>query len=129
MNATANFSLRFAPASESRTEPNDWSPGRQVLRRIATRTSLFGEAIGFLVLGMLIIMNREQADLNGLAGGGSVAMIGGISAFLVAAVFLVAACLYWRFCAMHPIALPVGRQPFRFTFARPNPGRAIAWIA
>ena len=41
-------------------------------------------------------MNRHQAELNGLAGGGAVAMIGGISAVLVGTVFLFAACLHWR---------------------------------
>jgi len=44
-------------------------------------------------------MNRHQADLNGLAGGSAVAMIGGISAILVGTVFLVATYLHWRFCA------------------------------
>jgi hypothetical protein len=39
----------------------------------------------------------------------------------VATVFLVAACLHWRFCVNHPVALPVKRRSFRFTFARPNP--------
>jgi hypothetical protein len=44
---------------------------------------LISEAIGFSILGILIIMNRHQADLNGLAGGSAVAMIGGISAIFV----------------------------------------------
>jgi hypothetical protein len=35
-------------------------------------------------------VNRHQADLNGLAGGSAVAIIGGISVILVGAVFLVA---------------------------------------
>ena len=121
MDATANFSLRFAPASESKVERSDWLLNRRVLQRIATRMSLVSEAIGFSILGMLIMLNPNQADLNGLAGGSAVAMIGGISAVLVAAVFLVAACLQWRFCVRHPVALQVRRQAFRFTFARPNP--------
>jgi hypothetical protein len=54
---------------------------------------------------MLIIMNRHQAELNGLSGGSSIAMLGGISAILVGTVFLVVACLHWRFCAKHSIAL------------------------
>jgi hypothetical protein len=74
-------------------------------------------------------VNRHQADLNGLAGGSSVAMIGGISAVLVATVFLVAACLYWRFCVRHPVALPVRRQPFRFTFVRPSAVTASALLS
>ena len=30
--------------------------------------SLLSEAIGFSILGILIIMNRHQADLNGFSG-------------------------------------------------------------
>ena len=121
MDATANFSLRFAPASESKVERSDWLLNRRVLQRIATRISLVSEAMGFFVLGMLIIVNRHQADLNGLGSGSSVAMIGGISAVFVATVFLASACLHWRFCVRHPVALPVRRQSVRFTFVRPNP--------
>ena len=129
MDATANFSLRFARVSESKVETIDWVLNRQVLQRVATGISLVSEAMGFLVLGMLIILNRHQADLNGLAGGSSVAMVGGISAVSVASVFLVAACLHWRYCVSHPVALPVKRRSFRFTFARPNPVTAIASLA
>ena len=99
MDATANFSQRFARVSESKVEMPDWFLGRQVLQRIATRLSLIGKAIGFSILGILITMNRHQADLNGLAGGSAVAMIGGISAILVGTAFLVATYLHWRFCA------------------------------
>ena len=60
---------------------------------------------------------------------GFVAMIGGISAVLVAALFLATAGLHWRFCVRHPAALPVRRQSFRFTFARPNPVTAIALVS
>jgi hypothetical protein len=31
--------------------------------------SLIGEAIGFSILGILMIVNRPQADLNGFSGG------------------------------------------------------------
>jgi hypothetical protein len=48
---------------------------------------------------------------------------------LVGEVFLVAACLHWRFCAIHPAALPVRRQSVRFTFVRPNPVTAIALLS
>jgi hypothetical protein len=129
MEATANFSLRFAPASESKVEASDWLLSRQTLQRIATRMSLVGEAIGFSVLGILIIVNRYQADLNGFSGGSPIAMIGGISAILVGTVFLVAACLHWRFCIKHPAALPVRRQSVRFTFARPNPVKAMVLLS
>jgi hypothetical protein len=71
--------------------------------------SLISVALGFWVFATLIIINRHQAELNGLSGGSSIAMVGGIGAFLVGAVFLIAAGLHWRFCARHPAALPVRR--------------------
>jgi hypothetical protein len=129
MDATANFSLRFARASDLKVETPDWVLNRQVLQRIATRMSLLSEAIGFSVLGILIILNRHQADLNGLSGGSSVAMIGGLSAILVGTIFLVAAGLHWRFCARHSAALPVRREYGRFTFARSNPVTAFALLS
>ena len=88
--------------------------------------SLVGEAIGFSILGILILMNQHQAELNGLPGGSAFAMVGGIGAFLVGTVFLGAACFHWRFCASHPATLPVRQQSVRFTFARPNPVTAMA---
>ena len=90
--------------------------------------SLLGEAIGFLVLGILIIVNRHQAELNGLSGGSSFAIVGAVGAFLVGAVFLGAACFHWKFCASHPAKLPVRRQSVRFTFA-PNPVTAMALVS
>jgi len=94
MDATANFSLRFARPSESKIETTDRVLSRQVLQRIATRMSLVGEAIGFSILGILILMNRHQAELNGLSGGSSFAMVGAVGAFLVGTVFLGAACFH-----------------------------------
>ena len=129
MDATANFSLRFARASDSKAETTDRLLSRQTLQRISTGMSLVSLALGFWVFAMLIIINRHQAELNGLSGGSSVAMVGGIGAFLVGTVFLVAACLHWRFCARHPAALPVRRQSVRFTFARPNPVTAMALVS
>ena len=129
MNATSNFTFGFVPASMSKIETPDGLLSRQVLQRIATRMSLLGEAIGFSILGILILMNRHQAELNGLSGSSSVAMIGGISAVLVAAVFLGAACFHWRFFAIHPATLPVRRQSVRFTFAGPEPITAITLLA
>jgi hypothetical protein len=96
MDATGNFSLRFARVSDSKVETSDSFLSRQVLQRIATRLSLVGHAIGFSILGILIIMNRHQAELNGLAGGSAVALTGGISVFLVSTVFLFATYLHWR---------------------------------
>ena len=129
MYATAPFRVSFNRVSDSRVETTGWVLSRQMLQRIATRLSLVGEAIGFSMLGILIIMNRHQADLNGLAGGSSVAMIGGISAVLVASVFLFSALLHWRYCARHPAAMPARHQSFRFTFARPNPLTASALLS
>ena len=124
MDATANFSLRFARVSESKVESTGWVLSRQVLQRIATRISLVSEAIGFSIIGILIIVNRYQADLNGFSGGSSLAMVGGICALLVGTIFLVAVCVHWRFCA----TLPVRRHSVRFTFARPHPVTAIALL-
>src|SRR6516165_348740 len=129
MDAAANFKPPVALAPQSKAVTADWFLSRQTLQRIATGMSLVTLALGFWVFAMLIIINRHQADLNGLSGGSSVAMVGGIGAFLVGTVFLVAACLHWRFCARHPAALPVRRQSVRFTFARPNPVTAMALVS
>jgi hypothetical protein len=83
MDATANFSLRFTRASESKVETTDWLLSRQTLQRISTGMSLISLALGFWVFAMLILINRHQAELNGLSGGSSVAMVGGIGASLV----------------------------------------------
>jgi hypothetical protein len=53
MDATANFSLRFARASDSEVEATGGLLSRQVLQRIAIRMSLVCEAIGFSVFGIL----------------------------------------------------------------------------
>ena len=129
MDATANFSLRFTRASESKVETTNWVLSRKVLQRIATQMFLFSEAVGFSILGILIIVNRYQADLNGFSGGNSLAMVGGICALLVGTIFLGAASVHWRFCVRQPVALPVGRQSFRFTFARPTPVTASALLS
>ena len=129
MDATANFSQRFARVSESKVETPDWLLNRQVLQRIVTRLSLISKAIGFSILGILITMNRHQADLNGLAGGSAVAMIGGISAILVGTGFLVATYLHWRFCARHSAERLVTLQSARFTFSRPDPVMAFALLS
>jgi len=126
MDATANFSQRSVQVSESKVEAADSFLGRQVLQRIATRLTLIIKAIGFSILGILITMNRHQADLNGLAGGSAVAMIGGISAILVSTGFLVATYLHWRFCARHSAEWLVTLQSARFTFSRPDPVMAFA---
>ena len=89
MDTTYNFTLRFVRASDLKVEMPDRPLSRQTLQRIATRMSLVSEAIGFSILGILIIMHRHQANLNRFAGG----IIGGISAILVGTVFLAAASM------------------------------------
>ena len=66
MDASYDFSLRPFPASDSRIETPDRLLSRQPLQRIATRMALISQAIGFLIVGILIIINRNQADLNSL---------------------------------------------------------------
>lgn len=129
MDATSNFSLRFARASESKVRMPDRLLTRQTLERIATGLSLVGQAFGFSIFGTLIIANRHQADLNDFAGGSFVAMVGGISAILVGTAFLIAACLYWRFCARRSAALPVSRKTARLTFPKLKTVTAIASLA
>jgi ABC-type multidrug transport system permease subunit len=98
---------------------------RPTLQRIARATSLINLAIGFFVVGMLIIVNRHQSDLNGLSSDGSVAIAGGIGAILVSTVFLVAACFYCRFCARNSAAFSASRQTCAatsFSVQSDNPG-------
>jgi hypothetical protein len=129
MDASYNFSLRSAPASDSKVETPDRLLSRQTLQRIATRMGLVSQSIGFLIVGILIIMNRHQADLNSLAGGSPVAMIGGISAILLGTGFLIATYLHWRFCARHSAKPLVTRQSSRFTFSRPDPVMGFALLS
>src|ERR1700758_2660496 len=110
MNATSTFSLGFAPLSEPKSKTLGRLLNRQTVQRIASATSLISQAVGFSVVGLLIIVNRHQSDINGLSGGSSVAMAGGIGAILVGTVFLVAACFYCRFCAKCSAAFSADRQ-------------------
>ena len=110
MNAASTFSLGFAPLPESKSKTLGQLLSRQTVQRIASATSLITQAVGFSAVGMLIIMNRHQSDLNGPSDGSSVAVAGGISAILVGAVFLVAACFYCRFCAKRSAAFSASRQ-------------------
>ena len=105
MDSTSTFSLRFAPISASKIEAPKGLLNRQTLQRIATVMSLISQAIGFSALGALMIVKGHQADLNGLSGGSSPTTVGGISTIAVGTVFLVAACLYCRFCARHSAAV------------------------
>ena len=100
MGATYNFSLGFAQGTESKAETPDRLLKRQPLQEICTGMSLVCLCLGFSVFGMLIMVNRYQADPNGVSGDSFVAAAGGIGAFLVGMAFLVAACLHWRFCEL-----------------------------
>jgi hypothetical protein len=70
MDATSNFSLRFAQASGSKAGLPERLLRRQALERIVTGLSLISQGLAFSSFGMLIIGNRHQADLNAFAGGG-----------------------------------------------------------
>jgi hypothetical protein len=110
MNATSIFNLRFVPVTKSKIETPDRLLSRLTLQRIAGATSLISQAVGFFAVGMLMIVNRHQSDLDGLSGGSSVAMAGGIGAILVGTVFLLAACFYCRFCVRSSAAFSPSRQ-------------------
>jgi hypothetical protein len=57
------------------------------LQKISTAISLVGLALGFSVLGLLIVAKEHD-------GGASI--IGGILGILLGAAFLIAACLHWK---------------------------------
>jgi uncharacterized membrane protein YidH (DUF202 family) len=59
------------------------------LQKISTALSLVGLALGFSVLGLLIITKEHD-------GGASIT--GGILGILVGVTFLIAACLHWKYC-------------------------------
>jgi hypothetical protein len=110
MNAASTFSLGSAPLSEPKIETLGRLLNRKAVQRIVSATTLISQAVGFSVVGMLIIVNRHLSDLNGLSGSSFVAMAGGIGAILVGTAFLVAACLYCRFCARRSVAFSARRQ-------------------
>ena len=57
------------------------------LEKISTAISLFGMAMGFSVLGFLIVVNQHDAGAS---------IPGGIFGILLGAVFLIAACLHLK---------------------------------
>ena len=57
------------------------------MAKISTAISLLGLALGFSVLGLLIVANEHD---------GSTSIIGGIIGILLGAAFLIAACLHWK---------------------------------
>ena len=58
------------------------------LEKISTSLSLVGLALGFSVLGLLIVAKEHDCG----------ASIGGILGILLGAAFLIAACLHWKCC-------------------------------
>ena len=57
------------------------------LEKISTTISLFGMAMGFSVLGFLIVVNQHDDGAS---------ITGGIFGILLGAAFLIAACLHWK---------------------------------
>jgi hypothetical protein len=62
---------------------------RRRLEKISTAISLVGLALGFSVLGLLIVAKEHEAAAS---------IIGGILGILLGAGFLIAACLHWKCC-------------------------------
>jgi hypothetical protein len=129
MDATSNFSLRFAQALGRKARLPEQLLKRAALKRIATGLSLISQAVGFSIIGILILATRHQAELNDSVGGGSAAIVGGTSALFVGTAFLIAALLYWRSCAKRSAGLALSRKTARLTFARPELTTAIAALA
>ena len=87
--------LGFAQGTRPKTETFERLFHRQPLRKIWTTMSLVSLSLGFSALGILIIVNRHRADLNGPSGDNFVAVVGGIGGLVVGIFFLVTACLHW----------------------------------
>ena len=126
MDATSNFSRRFAQALEWKVRMADRLLTGQTLERIATGMSLISQAFGFWIFGTLIIANRHQADLSGFSGGSSFAVAGAAGAILVGTAFLFAAGLYGRSCARSSVRFSADRDTARFAFSIPESTTAIA---
>jgi hypothetical protein len=88
--------LGFDQDAGPKTETSERLLRRQALRGIWTTVSLVHLSLGFSVFGILIVINRHRADLNGPSGDSFVAAIGGIGGLVIGIGFLVAACLHWR---------------------------------
>ena len=95
MNIPFNSSLGFAEETETNTEKSERLFHRRLLRNIWTTMSLVSLSLGFSVFGILIIVNRHRADLNGHSGDSFVVAVGGVGGLVIGICFLVAACLHW----------------------------------
>jgi hypothetical protein len=105
MDVSYNSSLGFAEGTEPKTETSARLFHRQAFRKIWTTMSLVSLSLGFTVFGILIILNRHRADLNGPSGDSFVAALGGIGGLAIGICFLVAAFLHWS-----TLSGPLGRN-------------------
>jgi hypothetical protein len=94
--------LGFAQGTGPKNETFERLFHRQPLRKMWTTMSLVSLALGFSVLGILIIVNRHRADLNGPSGDSFVAVVGGIGGLVVGIFFLFTACLHWSILSGSP---------------------------
>jgi len=81
--------LNSEPRAQPNREPEFRIRTQRRLEKISTAISLVGLALGFSVLGLLIVAKEHD-------GGASI--IGGILGILLGAAFLIAACLHWKCC-------------------------------
>ena len=72
------------------------------LQTISTAIRLFGMAMGFSILGFMIVVNQHD-------GGASIA--GGILGILLGTAFLIAACLHWKRCYQIQVKFQVEEVP------------------
>jgi hypothetical protein len=129
MDAITDFSLSFAHGLGLKAGMAERLLNRQALERIATGLSLVSQAVGFSIVGILILATRHQVELSDSAGGGTAAIVGGTSALFVGIAFLIAAVLYSRFCAKRSAGLALSRKTVSLTFATPQLTTAIASLA
>lgn len=97
MDAACNFSLGFTQETELKGDTRDRLRKGRTLQKIFTGLSLIVLCLGFSIFGVLMILNRHHADLDGFSGESSIATVGGVGAILLGLAFLVAACLHRKF--------------------------------
>jgi hypothetical protein len=72
------------------------------LEKISTAISLLGLALGFSVLGLLIVAKEHD---------GGASMTGGILGIFLGAAFLIAVCLHWKRCYQIQVRFQVEEVP------------------